>query len=161
MTECIFLCSYEWWWWCALLALTEFSCTVCFPFLRLEILLPCYNKLVEPSLTPTQSLNGDLVKKLFHQKSIYVRPDKIILSEEKESVSSTDDFKTCLWQWQSQRQYCILHLIYCIVLLYCIVFICLHLQSVSDGESSFTNDPGLAEISHTGKYFYTIASFVK
>ncbi|XP_060786877.1 uncharacterized protein LOC132892603 [Neoarius graeffei] len=73
---------------------------------RLEILLPCYNKLVEPSLTPTQSLNGDLVKKLFHQKSIYVRPDKIILSEEKES-------------------------------------------SFSDGESSFTNDPGLAEISDT------------
>ncbi|XP_041845083.1 uncharacterized protein LOC121642414 [Melanotaenia boesemani] len=55
---------------------------------RLQILLPCYNKLVEPSLTANQTLSGDLVKKLFHQKSIYIRPDKVILSEEKESSSS-------------------------------------------------------------------------
>ncbi|XP_073340316.1 G2/M phase-specific E3 ubiquitin-protein ligase-like [Pagrus major] len=82
---------------------------------RLQILLSCYNKLVEPSLTPTQTLNGDLVKKLFHQKSIYVRPDKIILSEEKES-------------------------------------------SCSDGESSRTNDPGLAEISDTDKCVTVIGS---
>lgn len=78
-------------------------CVFFSPSVRLQILLPCYNKLVEPSLTPTQSLNGDLVKKLFHQKSIYVRPDKIILSEENEYVSSTDDFKTCLYVCDSDR----------------------------------------------------------
>ncbi|XP_065103755.1 G2/M phase-specific E3 ubiquitin-protein ligase-like [Paramisgurnus dabryanus] len=58
---------------------------------RLQILLPCHNKLVEPSLTSKQALGGDLVKKLFHQKSIYVRPDKVILTEEKESSCSDGD----------------------------------------------------------------------
>ncbi|XP_039467535.1 uncharacterized protein LOC120440042 [Oreochromis aureus] len=55
---------------------------------RLQILLACHTKLVEPSLTSKQTLNGDLVKKLFHQKSIYVRPDKVILCEDNESTYS-------------------------------------------------------------------------
>ncbi|XP_026062964.1 uncharacterized protein LOC113046235 [Carassius auratus] len=58
---------------------------------RLQILMSCHNKLVEPSLTSKQTLGGDLLKKLFHQKSIYVRPDKVILSEEKESSCSDED----------------------------------------------------------------------
>ncbi|XP_037643179.1 uncharacterized protein LOC119498395 [Sebastes umbrosus] len=58
---------------------------------RLQILMPCHNKLLEPSLTSNQTLSGALVKKLFHQKSIYVRPDKVILSEEKESSCSDED----------------------------------------------------------------------
>uniref|UniRef100_A0A9J8B323 HECT-type E3 ubiquitin transferase n=1 Tax=Cyprinus carpio carpio TaxID=630221 RepID=A0A9J8B323_CYPCA len=53
--------------------------------------MSCYNKLVEPSLTSKQTLGGDLLKKLFLQKSIYVRPDKVILSEEKESSCSDED----------------------------------------------------------------------
>ncbi|MEQ2297843.1 hypothetical protein AMECASPLE_038844, partial [Ameca splendens] len=60
--------------------------------------MPCHNKLVEPSLTTNQSLTGDLLKKLFHQKSIYVRPDKVIVTEEKESSCSeedTRDAKSC------------------------------------------------------------------
>ncbi|XP_039681975.1 uncharacterized protein LOC120575324 [Perca fluviatilis] len=52
---------------------------------RLQILMPCHNKLVEPSLTSNQKLSGGLLKKLFHQKSIYVRPDKVILSVENQS----------------------------------------------------------------------------
>ncbi|XP_051814885.1 G2/M phase-specific E3 ubiquitin-protein ligase-like isoform X2 [Acanthochromis polyacanthus] len=58
---------------------------------RLQILLPCHFKLVEPSLSPTQTLNGKLVKKLFHQKSIFVRPDKVILSEDKETLLSDEE----------------------------------------------------------------------
>ncbi|XP_040911492.1 uncharacterized protein LOC121193315 isoform X2 [Toxotes jaculatrix] len=58
---------------------------------RLQILMPCHNKLLEPSLTSNQTLSGSLLKKLFHQKSIYVRPDKVILSEEKDSSSSDGD----------------------------------------------------------------------
>ncbi|XP_067309237.1 uncharacterized protein [Pseudorasbora parva] len=58
---------------------------------RLQILMPCHNKLVEPSLTSKQTLGGDLVKKLFHQKSIYVRPDKVILCEENESSCSDEN----------------------------------------------------------------------
>ncbi|KAF5903271.1 G2/M phase-specific E3 ubiquitin-protein ligase-like, partial [Clarias magur] len=50
----------------------------------LQILLPCHNKLVEPSLSTKQTLNGALVKKLFNKKSIHVRPDKVLLTEEKE-----------------------------------------------------------------------------
>ncbi|XP_035850153.1 G2/M phase-specific E3 ubiquitin-protein ligase-like [Sander lucioperca] len=53
--------------------------------------MPCHNKLVEPSLTSNQKLSGGLLKKLFHQKSIYVRPDKVILSEENQSPSSGED----------------------------------------------------------------------
>ncbi|XP_034534151.1 G2/M phase-specific E3 ubiquitin-protein ligase-like isoform X2 [Notolabrus celidotus] len=55
---------------------------------RLQILLPCHNKLVEPSLSTTQSLSGNLVKKLFHQKCIYVRPDKVLLKEDGDDVES-------------------------------------------------------------------------
>ncbi|KAA8585582.1 hypothetical protein FQN60_004276, partial [Etheostoma spectabile] len=58
---------------------------------RLQILMPCHNRLVEPSLSSNQTLSGRLLKKLFHQKSIYVRPDKVILSEEKESTCSDGD----------------------------------------------------------------------
>ncbi|XP_030611803.1 G2/M phase-specific E3 ubiquitin-protein ligase-like isoform X3 [Archocentrus centrarchus] len=58
---------------------------------RLQILLPCHTKLVEPSLTSKQTLNGHLLKKLFHQKSVYVRPDKVILSEDKESPNSDEE----------------------------------------------------------------------
>ncbi|XP_013888678.1 G2/M phase-specific E3 ubiquitin-protein ligase [Austrofundulus limnaeus] len=58
---------------------------------RLQILMPCHNKLVEPSLTTNQSLTGDLLKKLFHQKSIYVRPDKVLVTEEKESSCSEEE----------------------------------------------------------------------
>uniref|UniRef100_A0A9J7ZQE8 HECT domain-containing protein n=1 Tax=Cyprinus carpio carpio TaxID=630221 RepID=A0A9J7ZQE8_CYPCA len=58
---------------------------------RLQILMSCHNKLVEPSLTSKQTLGGDLLKKLFLQKSIYVRPDKVILSEKKESSCSDED----------------------------------------------------------------------
>lgn len=64
---------------------------------RLQILLACHTKLVEPSLTSKQTLNGDLVKKLFHQKSIYVRPDKVILCEDNESVSNPDHFSKCMY----------------------------------------------------------------
>lgn len=78
------------------------SCTVFLFSLRLKILLPFYNKVVEPSLTPTQSLNGDLGKKRFHQKSICVRPDKVILSDIKEDVSSTHNINTCLLLCQSE-----------------------------------------------------------
>ncbi|XP_034549748.1 uncharacterized protein LOC117820170 [Notolabrus celidotus] len=55
---------------------------------RLQILLPCHNKLVEPSLSTTQSLSGNLVKKLFHQKCIYVRPDKVLSKEDGDDVES-------------------------------------------------------------------------
>ncbi|KAM9466415.1 uncharacterized protein Hap1MRO34_015516 [Clarias gariepinus] len=62
---------------------------------RLQILLPCHNKLVVPSLSPKQSLTGALVKKLFHQKSIYVRPDKVLITEEKElSIPDGDSQQT-------------------------------------------------------------------
>ncbi|KAK2821416.1 hypothetical protein Q7C36_020759 [Tachysurus vachellii] len=50
--------------------------------------LPCRSKMFEPSLSHRQTLTGVLVKKLFHQKSIYVRPDKVLLTEEKELVTS-------------------------------------------------------------------------
>ncbi|XP_038579118.1 uncharacterized protein LOC119905836 [Micropterus salmoides] len=53
--------------------------------------MPCHNRLVEPPLSSNQTLSGGLLKKLFHQKSIYVRPDKVILSEEKESSCSDGD----------------------------------------------------------------------
>lgn len=68
---------------------------MCAFYFRLQILMPCHNKLVEPFLTSKQTLGGDLLQKRFHQKSIYVRPDNVILSEEKESISNAEDFKKC------------------------------------------------------------------
>ncbi|XP_014185426.2 uncharacterized protein LOC106632444, partial [Haplochromis burtoni] len=59
---------------------------------RLQILLACHTKLVKPSLSSKQTLNGDLVKKLFRQKSIYVRPDKVILCEDNESLKFPQPF---------------------------------------------------------------------
>ncbi|MEQ2254002.1 hypothetical protein ILYODFUR_038415, partial [Ilyodon furcidens] len=56
----------------------------------LQILIPCHNKLVEPSLTTNQSLTRDLLKKLFYQKSIYVRPDKSSSEEDTRDAKSCD-----------------------------------------------------------------------
>lgn len=47
----------------------------------LQLLLGCHNKLVTPSLAPEQNINGRLLKKLFHQRSVYVKPDKVLLEK--------------------------------------------------------------------------------
>jgi len=55
--------------------------------LSLQILLPYHFKLVEPSLTTQQKLTGSMVKTIFHQKCLFVRPDRVLLEEPQKTVS--------------------------------------------------------------------------
>lgn len=61
----------------------------------IEVLMGCHNKLVKPRLAPNQSLTGRLMKRIFSQRTIYVRPDSIILQIDREV--SVD---TCSRNWE-------------------------------------------------------------
>ncbi|XP_058886533.1 uncharacterized protein LOC131737988 [Acipenser ruthenus] len=58
---------------------------------RIEILLGCHNKLVKPSLTPGQKLSGHMLKKIFTQRSIYVRPDRVLLELGGKRAENSDE----------------------------------------------------------------------
>ncbi|XP_049339757.1 uncharacterized protein LOC125804685 [Astyanax mexicanus] len=47
----------------------------------LQLLLGCHNKLVKPSLAPHQEMTGRMLKKVFHQRSVHVQPDKVLLDQ--------------------------------------------------------------------------------
>lgn len=133
----------------------DFNCYVLNCSLRLQILLSCYNKLVEPSLSSKQSLTGGLVKKLFHQKSIYVRPDKVILTEEKELVSNVKDILNSIMQQLYTLQLMV-------GMLSIPVFICIYSNLQSCVDEDHTNSSDLPEISDeiSGKYFSTSTQYI-
>ncbi|XP_036419877.1 G2/M phase-specific E3 ubiquitin-protein ligase-like isoform X2 [Colossoma macropomum] len=45
------------------------------------VVCSCHSKLVKPSLAPHQEMSGRMLKKVFHQRSVYVLPDKVLLDQ--------------------------------------------------------------------------------
>lgn len=45
----------------------------------IEILMGCHNRLVQPRLASNQSLSGRILKRIFTQRTIYIRPERQLL----------------------------------------------------------------------------------